>query len=214
MADKVAHLMAINSGDLQKGITRPRVKVGNEFVTKGQNQAQCVYSIGALAKAIYDRMFKWMVLRINRTLDTKMQRQFFIGVLDIAGFEIFEVGRLLTLFIYIYCYFHDESYLCLLLLFMYMCTFSCEYAYKCVIQFFLLFLQYNSFEQLCINFTNEKLQQFFNHHMFVLEQEEYKKEGIDWVFIDFGLDLQACIELLEKVHYQNISEGNTCSIPL
>ncbi|XP_073350991.1 myosin-16-like [Pagrus major] len=147
VADKVAHLMAINSGELQKGITRPRVKVGNEFVTKGQNQDQCVYSIGALAKAIYDRMFKWMVTRINRTLDTKMQRQYFIGVLDIAGFEIFEL---------------------------------------------------NSFEQLCINFTNEKLQQFFNHHMFVLEQEEYKKEGIDWVFIDFGLDLQACIDLLER----------------
>uniref|UniRef100_A0A3P8V2F2 Myosin-16-like n=1 Tax=Cynoglossus semilaevis TaxID=244447 RepID=A0A3P8V2F2_CYNSE len=147
VADKVAHLMAINSGELQKGITRPRVKVGNEFVTKGQNQDQCVYSIGALAKAIYDRMFKWMVTRINKTLDTKMQRQYFIGVLDIAGFEIFEL---------------------------------------------------NSFEQLCINFTNEKLQQFFNHHMFVLEQEEYKKEGIDWVFIDFGLDLQACIDLLEK----------------
>ncbi|XP_033500115.1 myosin-16-like [Epinephelus lanceolatus] len=147
VADKVAHLMAINSGELQKGITRPRVKVGNEFVTKGQNQDQCVYSIGALAKAIYDRMFKWMVHRINKTLDTKMQRQYFIGVLDIAGFEIFE---------------------------------------------------FNSFEQLCINFTNEKLQQFFNHHMFVLEQEEYKKEGIDWVFIDFGLDLQACIDLLEK----------------
>lgn len=91
VADKVAHLMGINSGDLQKGITRPRVKVGNEFVTKSQNQDQCVYSIGALAKAVYDRMFKWMVHRINKTLDTKMQRQFFIGVLDIAGFEIFEV---------------------------------------------------------------------------------------------------------------------------
>nr|XP_006637180.1 PREDICTED: myosin-16 isoform X1 [Lepisosteus oculatus]XP_015215928.1 PREDICTED: myosin-16 isoform X1 [Lepisosteus oculatus]XP_015215929.1 PREDICTED: myosin-16 isoform X1 [Lepisosteus oculatus] len=147
VADKVAHLMAVSSGELQKGITRPRVKVGNEFVTKGQNQDQCNYSIGALAKAVYDKMFKWMVARINKTLDTKMQRQYFIGVLDIAGFEIFE---------------------------------------------------FNSFEQLCINFTNEKLQQFFNHHMFVLEQEEYKKEGIDWVFIDFGLDLQACIELLEK----------------
>ncbi|XP_001511881.2 myosin-16 [Ornithorhynchus anatinus] len=147
VADKVAHLMGLNSGELQKGITRPRVKVGNEFVQKGQNMDQCNNSIGALGKAIYDKMFKWLVVRINKTLDTKMQRQFFIGVLDIAGFEIFE---------------------------------------------------FNSFEQLCINFTNEKLQQFFNHHMFVLEQEEYKREGIDWVFIDFGLDLQACIDLLEK----------------
>ncbi|XP_056258001.1 myosin heavy chain, fast skeletal muscle-like isoform X4 [Seriola aureovittata] len=147
VADKVAFLMGLNSADLLKGLCYPRVKVGNEYVTKGQTVPQVTNSVGALAKSVYEKMFLWMVIRINEMLDTKQPRQFFIGVLDIAGFEIFD---------------------------------------------------FNSMEQLCINFTNEKLQQFFNHHMFVLEQEEYKKEGIDWEFIDFGMDLAACIELIEK----------------
>ncbi|XP_061426068.1 myosin-1B-like [Lethenteron reissneri] len=146
-ADKACFLMGINSADLLKALCLPRVKVGNEYVTKGQTVPQVYNNIGALGKACFERLFLWMVIRINQSLDTKQARQHFIGVLDIAGFEIFD---------------------------------------------------FNTFEQLCINFTNEKLQQFFNHHMFVLEQEEYKKEGIDWVFIDFGMDLQACIDLIEK----------------
>ncbi|KAG8449413.1 hypothetical protein GDO86_016166 [Hymenochirus boettgeri] len=147
VADKIGYLMGLNSADLLKALCYPRVKVGNEFVTKGQTVPQVYNSVGALCKSVFEKLFLWMVTRINQQLDTKQPRQFFIGVLDIAGFEIFD---------------------------------------------------FNSLEQLCINFTNEKLQQFFNHHMFVLEQEEYKKEGIDWEFIDFGMDLAACIELIEK----------------
>ncbi|XP_070766011.1 myosin-7B-like [Enoplosus armatus] len=145
--DKAAYLMGISSADLLKGLLNPRVKVGHEFIVKGQTVEQVNYAVAALAKATYDRMFKWLVSRINSSLYTALPRQYFIGVLDIAGFEIFE---------------------------------------------------FNNFEQLCINFTNEKLQQYFNHHMFILEQEEYKTEGIEWTFIDFGLDLQACIDLIER----------------
>lgn len=90
-ADKSAYLMGLNSADLLKGLCHPRVKVGNEYVTKGQSVQQVYYSIGALAKAVYEKMFNWMVTRINNSLETKQPRQYFIGVLDIAGFEIFDV---------------------------------------------------------------------------------------------------------------------------
>uniref|UniRef100_A0A3Q1GZK9 Myosin-4-like n=1 Tax=Acanthochromis polyacanthus TaxID=80966 RepID=A0A3Q1GZK9_9TELE len=92
VADKAAYLMGLNSADLLKALCYPRVKVGNEYVTKGQTVQQVYNSIGALAKSVYEKMFLWMVLRINQMLDTKQPRQFFIGVLDIAGFEIFDVS--------------------------------------------------------------------------------------------------------------------------
>jgi myosin heavy subunit len=147
VADKTSHLLGIGSGDMCKAFTRPRIKVGTEMVTKGQNVQQCTGATGAIAKAVFDKLFQWLVKMCNRTLDTDLPRSYFCGVLDIAGFEIFD---------------------------------------------------FNTFEQLCINFTNEKLQQFFNHNMFVLEQEEYMREGIEWEMMNFGMDLQACIDLLEK----------------
>ena len=53
-------------------------------------------AMGALSKAVYEKLFLWMVTRINQQLDTKLPRQHFIGVLDIAGFEIFEVDWIHT----------------------------------------------------------------------------------------------------------------------
>jgi len=147
VGELVADLLGCEADPFYLFLCKPKIKVGNEFVSKGNDVNKVNYSIGALAKALFDRVFKFLVAKCNVTLETGMKRVHFIGVLDIAGFEIF-----------------DD----------------------------------NGFEQICINFCNEKLQQFFNHHMFVLEQEEYKKEGIDWVFVDFGMDLQACIELFER----------------
>lgn len=67
-------------------------QVGRDYVQKAQTQEQAEFAIEALAKASYERMFRWLVLRINKALDkTKRQGASFIGILDIAGFEIFEV---------------------------------------------------------------------------------------------------------------------------
>ncbi len=149
VAARVCKLLGVPLEPFLRGLLHPKVKAGREWVEKVQTPEQVRFSIEALAKGIYERGFGDLVTRINRQLDRAgmgLDDTRFIGVLDIAGFEIFEN---------------------------------------------------NSFEQLCINYTNEKLQQFFNHHMFVLEQEEYAREQIEWQFIDFGKDLQPTIDLIE-----------------
>jgi len=145
---KAAALCGVDAFAMIKAFCKPRIKVGTEWVTKGQTCEQATNATGGIARAIYDRLFKWLIEKCNDTLiDHTLKKANFCAVLDIAGFEIFE---------------------------------------------------YNGFEQISINFVNEKLQQFFNHHMFVVEQEEYVKEGIDWEMVDFGMDLQAAIIMFEK----------------
>merc|ERR1719297_545746 len=148
MPTKVATLFGCDVNELLKGFCKPKIKVGTEWVTKGQTCDQATNGVGGIARACFDRIFKWLIIKCNDTLiDKSMKKANFCAVLDIAGFEIFE---------------------------------------------------YNGFEQISINFVNEKLQQFFNHHMFVVEQEEYVKEGIDWEMVDFGMDLAAAIIMFEK----------------
>merc|ERR1711971_524020 len=145
---KVAALFGCDVNEMLKGFCKPKIKVGTERVTKGQTCEQATNGIGGIARACFDRVFKWLIIKCNETLiDKTMKKANFCAVLDIAGFEIFE---------------------------------------------------YNGFEQISINFVNEKLQQFFNHHMFVVEQEEYVAEGVEWAPVDFGMDLAACIIMFEK----------------
>uniref|UniRef100_A0A8C2ICF6 Myosin VAb n=1 Tax=Cyprinus carpio TaxID=7962 RepID=A0A8C2ICF6_CYPCA len=122
-----------------------KLKTATETLNKPVTQLEAINGRDALAKHIYAKLFSWIVGQVNKALSTSSKPHSFIGVLDIYGFETFEV---------------------------------------------------NSFEQFCINYANEKLQQQFNMHVFKLEQEEYMKEQIPWTLIDF-YDNQPCINLIE-----------------
>merc|ERR1712121_184207 len=147
-AKKVATICGIDMEWMITYFCKPKLKVGTEWVSKGQTCAMAGNSVSGIGRKIYENVFGFIVTKCNETLvDPTMKKVQYIGCLDIAGFEIFD---------------------------------------------------YNGFEQICINFCNEKLQQFFNQHMFVLEQEEYVREGIEWANVDFGMDLQKCITMFEK----------------
>ena len=144
----IADICGVDAEWLITYFCKPKLKVGTEWVSKGQTCTGAGSSVSGIGRSVYERVFRFIVDKCNETLiDPTMKKVQYIGCLDIAGFEIFD---------------------------------------------------YNGFEQICINFANEKLQQFFNQHMFVLEQEEYVREGIEWKNVDFGMDLQKCITLFEK----------------
>uniref|UniRef100_A0A8C3EFU9 Myosin VB n=1 Tax=Corvus moneduloides TaxID=1196302 RepID=A0A8C3EFU9_CORMO len=138
-------LLGVEHSQMQHWLCHRKLVTTAETYVKSMSLHQVVNARNALAKHIYAQLFNWIVQHINKALHTTVKQHSFIGVLDIYGFETFEV---------------------------------------------------NSFEQFCINYANEKLQQQFNSHVFKLEQEEYMKEEIPWTLIDF-YDNQPCIDLIE-----------------
>jgi myosin V len=142
----VAELCGVPVEELKKAITVRIIVARNETYEKKLTPEQASDARDALAKALYGKIFDWIVATINRSIQVeKKQVRADIAVLDIFGFECFKL---------------------------------------------------NSFEQLCINYTNETLQQQFNQFIFKMEQAEYKKEKINWSFIEFP-DNQDCLDLIE-----------------
>ena len=145
---EIAKLLRVDPAKLEEAI------LSRWFVIRGQEPTkipfkptEAIDACAALAKAIYGNLFDWLVQRINQSVAVAAKASArFIGVLDIFGFEIFEM---------------------------------------------------NSFEQLCINFANEKLQQHFNQYTFKLEEKVYTQEKIAFVHIEF-IDNQPILDLIEK----------------
>ncbi|KAM4694163.1 unconventional myosin-VI isoform 2-T3 [Discoglossus pictus] len=144
-----SQLLGLDEDDLRVSLTT-RVMLTTAGGTKGTvikvplKVEQANNARDALAKAVYSRLFDHVVNRVNQCFPFE-RSSFFIGVLDIAGFEYFE---------------------------------------------------HNSFEQFCINYCNEKLQQFFNERILKEEQELYQKEGLGVNEVHY-VDNQDCIDLIE-----------------
>uniref|UniRef100_A0A672JLA9 Unconventional myosin-Va n=1 Tax=Salarias fasciatus TaxID=181472 RepID=A0A672JLA9_SALFA len=138
-------LVGVTYQDMSQWLCHRKLKTATETYVKTLSRLQATNARDALSKHIYAKLFNWIVEHVNKALITNVKQHSFIGVLDIYGFETFEI---------------------------------------------------NSFEQFCINYANEKLQQQFNMHVFKLEQEEYMREQIPWTLIDF-YDNQPCINLIE-----------------
>jgi len=149
--DFIAYLIEVDSAMVQKVLTS-RVVETQRGGRRGSvydvplNPAQATAGRDALAKAIYNNLFEWIVSRINVSMKARSASAQVIGILDIFGFEIFED---------------------------------------------------NSFEQLCINYVNEKLQQIFIELTLKTEQEEYVREQIKWNPIKYFNNKIVC-DLIEE----------------
>ncbi|XP_070975081.1 unconventional myosin-Id [Oncorhynchus clarkii lewisi] len=147
-------LLATKEENVGKALLYRTVATGRDVIDKQHTIQEASYGRDALAKAMYERMFCWIVGRINDVIEVKNYdakvhgKNTVIGVLDIYGFEIF---------------------------------------------------QNNSFEQFCINYCNEKLQQLFIQLVLRQEQEEYQREGIPWKHIDY-FNNQIIVDLVELQH--------------
>jgi myosin heavy subunit len=150
-----ADLLGLSEEKLKSILTLRKMKdpMSDKIFERNLNVDKAYGCRDAIAKAVYAKMFDYIVGKVNKAINNKEEMSKHdkdkirkIGLLDIFGFENFEN---------------------------------------------------NSFEQLCINYANERLQQFFNTHIFKLEQEEYKKEGIDWSQVDF-IDNKSIIELIDE----------------
>ncbi|TRY55625.1 hypothetical protein DNTS_008831 [Danionella cerebrum] len=150
----VSKLLGVHVQVLHEALTFRKIEAKSEQVLSPFTVDHAIYARDALAKAIYDRAFNWLVNKINESLENKdSNRKTVIGLLDIYGFEVFTV---------------------------------------------------NSFEQFCINYCNEKLQQLFIQLTLKAEQEEYESEGIEWEPVQFFNNKIIC-DLVEEKHRGIIS---------
>uniref|UniRef100_H2YMX1 Myosin motor domain-containing protein n=1 Tax=Ciona savignyi TaxID=51511 RepID=H2YMX1_CIOSA len=146
---KIANLLGCQYEQLLQALTHRTIEANKEKMQSPLTVEQALYARDALSKAIYGRMFDWLVSNLNRSLTNKdLMRKNVIGLLDIYGFEIFKS---------------------------------------------------NSFEQFCINFCNEKLQQLFIELTLKQEQEEYRAEGIEWEPVEYFNNKIIC-DLVEERH--------------
>ncbi|XP_033099934.1 myosin-VIIa-like [Anneissia japonica] len=146
--EAISKILKVNLDALENALSTKKTVAAGEVVVSPVNKAKAIDMRDAFVKAIYGRMFIWVVGKVNdATFQAKSNAndiRVSIGVLDIFGFENF--GK-------------------------------------------------NSFEQMCINYANENLQQFFVQHIFKLEQDEYEREGIQWQHIQF-VDNQETLDMI------------------